>query len=719
MITPTQEQELIILSIKTNNICVNAVAGAGKTTCILMIAQRYPNYKILCITYNKKLKIETRERATSMGITNIEVHSYHSCCRKYYDQTTSTDYEMIKVVNSELLPLHTLNFNIIVLDECQDMTGLYYKFSKKLISHNMIETPLEFDSEFKLLMLGDFRQAIYNYKGSDPRYLTLASKLFEKEFLELKLTQTNRCHSRITDFVNNAMLDSQVLIPANTCPTDYQKVFYYTINVYNSHVYPLHFIKKYISRYSINDIAVLGYSLKDERSPIKTLATSLSNSGYPVFISLGGERDEMDEEMCKNKVLFLTFHQSKGITRKVIFLYDFYNISYDFRYKGTIGCPNLLYVAATRASEVVVIFQHFTSSILPFINPDKLKQYTQYYEYIKPKESGIQKKQIELEYDVTSLISHIDSVIIDDLVNILTISKIVKPSAKINITSRIRSEKTVDDVSDINGILIPTYYEYKIKQIQQIDNELGPEPISIIRQLEQNIASENIPDSSEDYVKLVIPVNIRPKLLEIIHEYYSTGDISVQDLIQLCIVWSASVNKCSYKINQIKTYDWIDSDVLNTLYRRMKFRIKDPVDFEYGFCQLISNTKITGIADIIDSKNRIWEIKCTKSEDPIHFIQLAVYMYMNLQLTDRSTPECTGYLYYVLTDTVYSVTCTKDQLLKLVEKLIQLKTKGVPSLSDEEFLQSAIGSEMWCTDRDSVELECTDRDSVELECKKV
>ena len=41
--------------------------------------------KILLLTYNAKLKIETREKIKSYNIKNMEAHSYHSFCVKYYD----------------------------------------------------------------------------------------------------------------------------------------------------------------------------------------------------------------------------------------------------------------------------------------------------------------------------------------------------------------------------------------------------------------------------------------------------------------------------------------------------------------------------------------------------------------------------------------------------------------------------------------------------------
>ena len=87
----TQEQTDIILLLQKYNVIVDSVAGSGKTTTNLHIAKYFENLNILLLTYNAKLKKETRERVLDNDINNLEVHSYHSYCYKYYDNRTVTD----------------------------------------------------------------------------------------------------------------------------------------------------------------------------------------------------------------------------------------------------------------------------------------------------------------------------------------------------------------------------------------------------------------------------------------------------------------------------------------------------------------------------------------------------------------------------------------------------------------------------------------------------
>ena len=120
------EQNNIIQQLSlNNNVVVDSVAGSGKTTSILYIAKFFYNIDILLLTYNSKLKLETREKAKKMGISNIEVHSYHSFCVKNYDDQCFTD-SIIKQIINKKNPSTQFNFGLIVLDEAQDITSLYY-----------------------------------------------------------------------------------------------------------------------------------------------------------------------------------------------------------------------------------------------------------------------------------------------------------------------------------------------------------------------------------------------------------------------------------------------------------------------------------------------------------------------------------------------------------------------------------------------------------------
>lgn len=105
------EEQINVITYADSNIIVDSVAGSGKTTTILHLAQTMsianPYDLILLLTYNKKLKLETRKKIELLNLRNIEAHSYHSAAVKYYDHKCFDDYNLMNVVDS----LESKNFH--------------------------------------------------------------------------------------------------------------------------------------------------------------------------------------------------------------------------------------------------------------------------------------------------------------------------------------------------------------------------------------------------------------------------------------------------------------------------------------------------------------------------------------------------------------------------------------------------------------------------------
>jgi superfamily I DNA and RNA helicase len=158
---PSEDQATInsFIAIGKNSV-VDAIAGSGKTTGILNLGLKCPNAKILVLTYNSKLRLETRERVRHAGLTNaIEVHSYHSFGYNYYSPICTDDNGLEKIladvdgVKYVARPIPA--FDIIVLDEAQDLTKqlftLFLKLAKEVINNSRDgKTP-------QIVMFGDHR----------------------------------------------------------------------------------------------------------------------------------------------------------------------------------------------------------------------------------------------------------------------------------------------------------------------------------------------------------------------------------------------------------------------------------------------------------------------------------------------------------------------------------------------------------------------------------
>ena len=178
-----------------------------------------PNFRILCLTYNKRLKFETRQKIIWLGLTNVECHSYHSFGYKYYSKECIEDSALLKLVNNRTAPLHTFAFNLMLLDEQQDTTALYYRFICMITAVSIKQgiTP-------QFALIGDPKQCIFTFNGADARYLTLSDQLFDfnpqAQWKKLTLSVNYRSSREILAFVNRCILNRDQLI----FPADYRPV---------------------------------------------------------------------------------------------------------------------------------------------------------------------------------------------------------------------------------------------------------------------------------------------------------------------------------------------------------------------------------------------------------------------------------------------------------------------------------------------------------------
>ncbi|AYV81336.1 MAG: putative helicase/exonuclease [Harvfovirus sp.] len=112
----------------------------------------------------------------------------------------------------------------------------------------------------------------------------------------------------------------------------------------------------YLQTYSKEDIFVLAPSVKSENCPARQLANKLSEAGIDIYVP-NSDEERLDEDILRGKLVFSTFHQAKGMERKVDIVYNFDDSYFQLfkKDKNPLVCPNELYVAATRGSERLTV----------------------------------------------------------------------------------------------------------------------------------------------------------------------------------------------------------------------------------------------------------------------------------------------------------------------------------------------------------------------------
>jgi len=625
-LTPSKEQSIIVEHITNNkNVVVDAVAGSGKTTTTLYTAKSNVDKKILQITYNKALKLEVRDKVIKENLNNIEIHTYHSLAVKFYDSTAHTDDKIIKILQTNTKPKTTKHYDILIIDEVQDATPNYFSLILKFITDLGLK-------KSTLLILGDRFQSLYEFKNADVRFLTLASKIWpDRTFMSATLSESYRVTTQMASFINKVML-GQHRIVAN-------KKGKYKVQYYRTKRFWIH--KTFSDRISLllkegykpNDIFVLAPSLKStNNNPIKKLENSLVQKNIPVYFSRSDD-EGLNEDIIQSKIVFSTFHQAKGRERKVVICFGFDKayFTYHAKEKDPYEPASELYVACTRASEILIIFEDEDSELLPFLKCGHKEMISSglvdFFGNSKIEEKKEKKEVVVLnemhETSVTELTKYIDEEKSNTLIPIINQLYVTKKEARSKYTVDIPSSLKMDnglteDVSNLNGLVIPAMYQTKqskeASSLEQIINFMY--------------------NSSDNQTKKFIDKK-KPEL----EKYVQKNPIAYY----LCLgaLYITLGEKIYSKLKQIDRYDWLTKDMVSVCNKNLAKNIGDNAQYEQDlgqyedndgkYFQYVTNSygniNIKGRVDCYDD-DILWEFKCVSSLQIEHKLQLIVYAWI-------------------------------------------------------------------------------------------
>jgi len=700
------EQSIIINHIKDGkNVVVDACAGSGKSTTILSCAKAMPDKRFLQITYNSMLRMEIKEKVQSLHIQNIIVHTYHSLAVAKYSKNAFTDTGLRQVLYQNMPALTSIKpQDVIVLDEAQDMTFLYFQFVVKYCR--------EMGTPFQLLILGDYMQGLYEFKGADIRFLTMAEKIWSN-FVNLKTNAFIKCTLKISyritrpmaDFVNKVMLGEErveackegraVLYIRNS------KYFLQRTIVYNI----LELLKLGVNPSSI---FVLGASVKGVNSQIRRIENVLVEAGIPCHVPML-ETDKIDEKVIHGKVVFSTFHCVKGRQRPYVFVIGFDN-SYFKTYAKTNHpeqCPNTLYVACTRATDGLFLLERAelsTDQPLKFLKMDhnemKMQPYidfkgqprTVFYEKPEEEKENIQKHHIT----PTELIKFIPESVLEEISPIL--DKIFikiqnfEESDVLDIPVMIHTKNGYyEDVSDLNGIAIPAmYYDYIESEWDNTEKPYQNVLYDIIQQ-----SMGNTKQGEHLFLKKIIQ--------ELSPEFES-----VNDYLYLANIYVASQEKLYFKLKQIEKdeYNWLQPCILSKCKERLlqileeECRLEKP-NVEETIINVLDEDAHVYIDEILDkhfpkkkfrftaridliTAKTVWELKCTTAISQDHLLQVVIYCW----LWRRMNPNCKREfkIFNIKSGEILMLDASMEILDKIVLNLLNGKYETHLPPNDNDFL---------------------------------
>lgn len=593
---PSDEQRLVIEALRENNVVVNSVAGSGKTTTVMFIAKQYTKSQILLLTYNTILAKETRERLSNENIKNVTVYTYHAFAGRTYGRICANDVHMQEIITELRDPHHFVNpatprYSVVILDEVQDMTPTYYEF----IMLYLRDHPAK-----RYCIVGDVNQNIYEFNRADSRFLSYADKLFDFNDLPFKLCKLStsyRVTSQIANFINRVYLKNNRIRAIKEGPP----VNYILHDNYQAAAFYDKYMVPILAKYNSEDVFILAPSIRD-KSPIAVLANYISDHKKTNIYIPNSDTEPFDEDAARNKIAFSSFHQSKGRERKCAIIYGVDASYIKYYTKGLIPtkCPNAIYVALTRAKELLVIVHSNQYDFLPFSNPFVL---TEVANCIKTTTKTIIREVSpmppKVPDSVTGLLRHHPSDIIAECDKmILGWQTKTFGGDAINMQTKIQFGNNVEMVGDVIGTAVVLYYEF-----------MRTGTCSVI-----------------DYYKNAKTKSLRYNFHDTITKYSDRGDI-VREIVHLAIHHISSVSGYTYKKTQISNLDWIEVDMFNQTNERIQaLNLGRDVEFEKHIKYTSDKIIICGATDIIDHTNKIvYELKFVSELTDIHRLQLAVY----------------------------------------------------------------------------------------------
>ena len=678
------EQINIINTIKENkNVICDAVAGSGKTTTILELAKALPEKLILQITYNSMLRHEVKDKARN--IKNLKIHSYHSLYVNYYNNNAHTDNILNDIIINNKIPIKELpKFDIIVIDEVQDMTILFFSAIQKFIN--------DLQKNVQYLILGDKNQAVYDFKGADNRFLTLAKDIYPNSVV-LPLSQSFRVTKPIANFVNFVLLGEYRIKTVKKG----SNVNYLICNTFKIYKYLIIKIKEFFNAgYKPEDIFVLCPSFKSKKlNPVKLLENELTKSNIPCYISLD---TKLDDNYIKNKVVFTTFHQSKGRERKIVIIYNFDSSYFDFYNKTApkYKCPASFYVAITRASEHLILLEDINYHPLQFLK----------YNYLEMSDTGLIDIQLIKHNLNNKKETNIPEIWINDLVKYIDDNKLNDINKYIDLTFNTPTNKfnninikTNNNINEINSLVISSIREYKYyndmtifnKTIDYIEQYLTNYITifeKIVTKIETNMIIYNLSEIKKNCLKLKYSYLFW--FNKFIQKINFPSD-NINDNLYLANFYLSLVENVFFKLVDIKNYDWINKNQINTCIENMDNKIIKELEYEKIITFNYQSNKY-GDLNIIGRINaynhdNIYQIVSVDNINIEHLLDLICKAWLHLNINNNN--KCNFYIYNIVTNELRQI-INFDYINIIVELLLDNKLEKKYKNSDYEFINDCL-----------------------------
>ena len=625
-----EQKHLVREFLDGKHVLARAVAGAGKTTVLLECGKAKPNLRFLLLTYNKRLQLEVAERAKASA-PNVQVSTYHSAAGKAYDTLIKTDREFANAL--ALPPPKPQTFDVLMLDEAQDLIAAYFAFVQLLLLVN---------TNAQLLVVGDERQAIGEYRGACSEFLTRAPELFARTLGETRpwsscvLRESYRMTPSIAEFVNAELFKADVIVGKNLSLGQGPKPVYYAVNggVLEHAAVLGRVTRAAVDAFGPEGVFILAPSVRDLANKCTPLAMLVQRhlSGILTYVA-SNDGEEMDARTSHGKLAIMTYNASKGCERPCVILAGFDETYFQFYGKqwSQTNLPNVLTVAATRAKVSLIVVAQ-ANKTLRGVGCDSLPLTASVVG--KPLHPSVHRPPSfrQRNFTVKSLIRHLT---VECLNRALRCVQVSEPEE--DLTERLKSlaplapqpQSTVcfgayfESLAFVYGILAPVLAEVALTGTTTFAEGLeAPKVVHAcaVKPLNNTISWEDLS---------AYP----PCFWENLRTCASTP-IEKRTPVQWAVLAVAShafVEGRHHIARQVPHYRWVNPRALKESVETVLAALKPNGVFIGGHFEVnlspvdLGTKTIVGRADFIDAKRRVWEFKLNTFSDS-DVLQLGCYL---------------------------------------------------------------------------------------------
>ncbi|KAJ1333082.1 DNA helicase IV [Microdochium nivale] len=544
----------------------------------------------------------------------------------------------------------------------------------------------------RIIVLGDERQAIYEFRGADARYLsncpTIFADLSPDPWDRMTLTKSFRLSHQNTNFINKAFLYGENYIVGSHKG---RKPLYIHTNPFRVHLLAKQ-LGPLIRKYGVENTAILGTSVRTNSTISKLTNYLTGKEQMPVAEPVSDDRG-LDEVVIRGKICVSTIHQFKGSERDLVILYGLDD--YYFQLAPQLPddtCPNDVFVALSRAKKQIVVVHDAEKQMMPFVDISQLRKTAKHVFLVPETPSSFETRNPRMmtkvglnlpnSVNASDIARHVQDEILTATVakhvTVTTLSPRLASSEHINAPDKTPTDTKrhhFEAVSDINGVAVVAAYEFEFCGTL---SALGK--------------------SKKDLAQITVPKEPRERAAWLCRE-------SCRYLSELSTYQSRLLQMHEHR------FDWLASYLTVACSRLQgQFRDVDPdsLKFEYPLNEPLSisdgvkdnlpqhqSTSIRGRADIIQKTKAgqgvtLWEIKFVSNLSREHVVQACVYAHLWAANHNGAMPNL---ILYNVRDGEKWIISPKDPaagMRPLVEEVLRAKYTSRGKISDIEFLDECV-----------------------------